>query len=359
MQDDLLIGYLLKALEPSEMLAVERQLQADPGLRARLEQLEAMLEPLSELDEPIEPPAGLLGRTMDAIDAQRAHEADLPTMYSDEDADRGHEAFFESVAESALAPGTAAASGSRGRDSAGLSPTTPAASASGWSGWDVALSLSACLALCALLFPALYRTREQARNAQCQDQLRELGNQLLAFAMKADDGRFPSLDPSGREAFAGVYSVRLKGAGLLDEDRLVWCPSSPEDEVVPGVPEPEQLAQADPASVPRLQRIAGGRYAYNLGVLENNRYHAPRLQSRGDFALLSDFVNRQGQSTHPTSFNVLYEDGHVSSVPLHTVSWQSDHPFLNDAGRHEAGVTADDAVLGPSPAPPFVWVDQR
>jgi prepilin-type processing-associated H-X9-DG protein len=335
MQDDQLLGYLLRALEPEEMLEVERQLQANPRLRARLDQLEAMLEPLSELNEEFTPPPDLVQRTLQAVDTAR----DNPEW-----------------AEPSLLPAVAKTSE---RSNVGLSEMKVLKADDAWSWWDSGFTVCAVAALLAMLFPALYQTREQARAATCQDQLRQLGGMLIGYAAASPDQRVPNLDASGREAFAGVYSVRLKGAGLLEEDGLVWCPTDPVGMVVPEVPDPATLATADEQSLGRWQLQAGGRYAYNLGVLEGNQYRAPRLRNLSHFALMSDVVRADGMAPHPGVINILYEDGHVERVGMHSVALRADHPFLNRARRREAGLDAFDAVLGPSSTPPFVWVEQR
>ena len=50
--------------------------------------------------------------------------------------------------------------------------------------------------------------------------------------------------------------------------------------------------------------------------------------------------------------NILYEDGHIRYVVEYRI--EGDDPFVNRLGWMEAGVDADDAVVAPSFAPPFV-----
>ena len=330
MNDDQLIGYLLKALEPTEMLEAELQIQSSPSLRSRLEQLEAMLEPLAELAEAeadVEdflPPTDLVSRTLQTVAVTREQEA------------------------------TANESASR-RSLVGYSEATPTSDRHRASWWDVAFSCCAAAALIAMLFPALYQTREHSRTAICADQLRQLGQKLTRYATTASDQRLPNLEATGREAFAGVYAVRLKGAGLLEDDGLVWCPAEP---IGGMIPDPTDLAKADAASLSRWQHQAGGRYAYNLGVIEADRFQAPKFGHRSKFALMSDVVYKDHLPPHPGVINLLYEDGHVERRGMHALDLVADHPFVNRASRKEAGLDVDDAVLGPSATPPFVWVDQ-
>jgi hypothetical protein len=119
------------------------------------------------------------------------------------------------------------------------------------------------------------------------------------------------------------------------------------------------LLTADETLLAALQRSAGGRYAYNLGLLENGRFVAPRTQHRSTFAIMSDLLEEDDLTPHPGVLNVLYEDGRVARRAFHTLGVGSDHPLVNRVGRSEAGLDENDAVLAPSPAPPFVWVEQR
>lgn len=352
LNDEQLIGYLLRALEPSEMLEVERRLRDDTRLRARLEQLEAMLEPLEQDRDIIEPPSELRERTLQAIYEEMADDEGA----GEESA--GAEYVDTPSSHAKVASGMLANHVTNGGGDA-LTPAALDSHRGAHSWWDAAFSVASFVAVLALLFPAIYESREQSRTAACQDRLRELGHLLTNFALRADDQRIPALDKSGREAFAGVYAVRLKGMGLLDQDQMVWCPAALTDETIPQVPGPEALASADDQRLALWQKLAGGGYEYNLGVLENDRFHAPRLQGRSNFAWMSDLVNARSQSVHPGVVNVLFEDGHVARKAWFDVGAGNDHPHRNDAGRREAGLSETDAVLAPSAAPPFVWVEQR
>ncbi len=242
MHDDQLIGYLLGALEPHEMLAVERSLRENPALRARLEQLEAMLEPLEHDREAFEPSEDLREKTLQAIDAALAAE---------------EEAMME--------PSASASQVMRNTKSSGvaewLGTTGAELRSKEHSWWDFAFSVAAFAAVLALLLPALYQTRESARMVACQDNLRELGHMLTRFALADEDQRIPALEKSGREAFAGMYAVRLKGSGLLDNDPLVWCPGNLSGELLeeplPEVPGPQALASADAERLALWQRLVG------------------------------------------------------------------------------------------------------
>ena len=120
-----------------------------------------------------------------------------------------------------------------------------------------------------------------------------------------------------------------------------------------------------------LQRIAGGHYAYSLGVIDENRYHAPRYEGRASFAILGDApiagnqisdavdVSKLRWSHGGHGANLLYEDGSVRHLQVSTMLGIPDHPFVNHRGSIEAGVNIDDASLAPSSRPPFIPARQR
>lgn len=64
---EMLLGYLMNALEDDEISSVERELLRQPKLRTELATLQKELSPLDLLYEPVEPPRDLARRTCDRI----------------------------------------------------------------------------------------------------------------------------------------------------------------------------------------------------------------------------------------------------------------------------------------------------
>jgi hypothetical protein len=351
MYDDLL-GYLLGALEPHEMRRVARRLRDDPAARDELDRIERALLPLEEAYEPVEPPpSDLVARTMAA----------LPPLSP-----------AESSAGETHAPATLAPMHS------GIEP--PSESTVSWMDW-VSGSLAVAVLL-GLLLPALAHGRFESRKVACRDQLRQFGTALTRFVTRNQQERLPEVSERGREAFAGVYAVRLYDVGLLDDPALRWCPSQNMPEVGPrdddgenpqlvGVDNlvtVEQLHRASPEQLKEMQRWLGGHYAYTLGVIEQDRYSSPRFEARSSFAVMSDAPlqtitdgigpgDRVGHSG--VGINVLFEDGRVQFINLSSLDSLPDHPLLNHEGKSEAGVNVDDACLAPSWRAPFQHVRQR
>ncbi|QDS89327.1 hypothetical protein EC9_35260 [Rosistilla ulvae] len=330
MREDLL-GYLLGALEPEEVLRVEALLDSDPDARAELQRIKESLRPLDEESESFEPPADLIGRTMDFIEASKPQPAATPSV------------------DSAI-PFSETGLSQRG------------ASTRRWRIPDALVATVSMIVLGGLVFPAILEGRYEARRTQCQSNLQELGTALAQFAISEPDQRLPKIDLRGPLAFAGVYAVDLKEHDLLDRENAIWCPSQNQPSTSTIVPSKLQLQEASSAELLRLQNVSGGQLAYTLGVMDDQIYHAPRYESRSTFAILGDAPVRTADGTllahDGRGFNLLYEDGRVRFVSSTAALGTQDQPFVNLENRIEAGLNVNDASLGESDRAPFVWVKQ-
>ncbi len=369
--DEDLLGYLLDALEPQEMRRVEERLRVDRSAREALQRLERSLRPLEEsrkVDD--SPPSDLVARTLASLPPLSAP-ASVPTAESRDWQPRP-------VVPVGLSP-------------MGRVLESASGSSRGWVDWFAA-ALAAAVLL-GLLLPALAEGRFEARRVACQNQLRELGTAITQFVMRSEQARLPAVAERGPEAFAGVYAVRLHDAGLLDDSSLRWCPSLGRPNALAGQLEIDSTERGvSPSRQPRsmadweqlisvenlhrapvnqlqtLQQLAGGHYAYTLGVVDGHQYGAPRYQGRSSFAVMSDAplgeyspgglaIERIGHGGR--GINVLYESGEVRFVSLEAIELMPDHPLLNLRGEVEAGVNIDDAVLAPSWRGPFLHAPQR
>lgn len=361
MHEDL-IGYLLGALEPHEMRRVAQWLEDDPEARCELEAIERSLRPLEEAYEPPEPPAqDLVAKTLASLPPlplpgdSAEHSSTVPTR--GEEAESSDAAGHETVGLPKLEPSI---DNIRGRGY-------------GWSDWLGAAA--AAVVMLTVIIPALAAGRLEARKTACQDHLRQFGTAITQYVSHSPQERMPAVAETGREAFAGVFMIRLNEAGLLTDPDLRWCPSldqPPSMEAaltdLSSVPSLDDLHDAQVDRLKQIQQYAGGQYAYNLGVMEEDRLKSPRFESRASFAIMSDapLAGITGTAQHGkvlghngTGINVLYEDGRVRFIPLAALETMPDHPLLNHRGEVEAGVSVDDAALAPSWRPPFVNVRQR
>ncbi|TWU56109.1 anti-sigma factor family protein [Rubripirellula reticaptiva] len=354
MHEDLL-GYLLGALEPHEMRRVDQWLRDDPEARRQLADVERLLKPLEEAP-PVElPPPDLIARTM----------ASLPSLPPVDSTGRSDRSGSSSPADAAPVL-------------VSMQANLDSSDHRGWTWLDWVASASAAAVLLALLLPSIAEGRFEARKVACQDQLRQLGTAITHFVTRNEQSRLPAVSSSGPEAFAGVYAVRLRDAGLLDDEQIRWCPSldlpaSASDMPSTDLVSVQELHVAPLDRLREIQQFAGGHYAYTLGVVEKDHLTSPRFESRSSFAVMSDAPlagiatesslagsNLAGSIGHGgVGINVLYEDGRIQFLQVASLASIPDHPLLNNRGEGEAGVNVDDASLAPSWRPPFVNVRQR
>jgi hypothetical protein len=323
-----LLGYLLGALDDAEREEVEQLLEANPHWQDELQSLMATLEPLAESYEEVDPPPGLAHRTCAVIAAR--------------------------CAKVVVRPASAWLQRNMQRDVRG---------GSRWTIADVVVAAGICLAAAFLFFPVIAQSRYQARRIACQKNLQELGVSLISYSEKAGQGYFPEVPIEGNRKFAGIYAPILAEAGYLVDNRVIVCPSSPlsagrEQWKMPTL---DEIDEASGTKLIMIQRSAGGTYGYNLGVMVDGRHRAPKNQGRRHFALMGDAprimmngyrsLNHEGRGQ-----NILFEDGHVEYLVECQDGGHPDHPFQNRFGWMEAGIDVNDAVVAPSPTPPFAMM---
>jgi hypothetical protein len=334
------MGYLLDALTDDEVLAVEDELAVNSHLRLRLTSMREMLFPLAEDNDVYEPPSGLSDRVLGAID-------DVSSDVSSDASDNAASSPLNSHEQSDL-PVLSASE----RDKGDSKP--PRA----WS--DLFVGLSAAIVGLCILSPAILKSQEGARTAQCAGQLHEIGQMIRDYAFYRPKHVVPEVDATGPLAFAGVYAIRLSDAGLLDDRSMLWCPNNqPADQLTFSLgsgpaPRIEELMTMPQSRREIWQRIAGGSYAYNLGIMVDQQHATPQMQNRAGFAILADAPLRESAdkkiwTVHfGSSSNVLFEDGHVQLMRFDDHLDLLDHPYWNHQGENRAGVDSNDSVLGRS-----------
>lgn len=347
------------------MRRIERLLRDDPDMQAELARVEESLRPLEDgLDSVDVPPADLVSRTM-AMLPPLPPPAASQSVQQDNSANLGGNQ--DELDASVQLPSM--------RD--GVEP----AREQSWSWMDWSVSAIAGAVVLGLLLPTLAEGRFEARKNACQDQLRQFGTAITQYVSRDSQERLPAVASDGPEAFAGVYAVRLKEAGLLPDESIRWCPSLDRPESPRGdgastvvgvemvrVGSVDQLHQATVNELRQLQRSIGGHYAYTLGVIENEKLAPPKFEGRSAFAIMSDaplsgspvgIITSEKIGHGGRGINLLFEDGRVQFVPLESLDQVVDHPLLNHRGEAEAGVNIDDASLAPSWCSPFLTGKQR
>lgn len=342
--DEELIAFLLGDADPNLEQRLQLSLNADPDLRDRLADLRQVLGHMDSLSGVYEPPSGLIESTWDRINERESQLVGQDPLMKD----RGKEnASIEIASRQVLSP---ANGNEKSRGSTKQKRVD-------------SLVLTACVAvMCCLLLPAVVTARFSARTAGCSKKMQGLGYGLLNQAIGSDDGRFFRVPTSGREAFAGVYAIRLASSGEVTSYSNLLCPSlvGCDQAVRPvglkQIPSIETLNALPAADVLAWQQSIGGHYAYSLGVLENGQLVAPKCEGRTHFAILADapiFTERGEEfiAHGGRGINILYEDGRVEFVRLRSdrsMVTLLDYPFRNMSGDHAVGLAVDDMSLAPS-----------
>jgi hypothetical protein len=308
---DHLVGYLLNALEPDEQELVEQQLAADPQLRRDLELLHRSLDPLRADRGFFQAPVGLCDRTCRFV-VER-----MTTVRA------------------------------------------PEARAARWTFSDVTIMAGIMLIASSLFFPALHHSRQSARLAGCQNNLRQVGTSLARYS-EGHNGYFPEISPGSNLGAAGIYAVRLAEDGALPDPRLVVCPSSQLAEQRNfRLPTTIELKNAKGETLVTFHRTMGGSYGYTLGHLAGDEYRPTKNRQRKNFAVVADapLLTADG----PRSFNhggkgqnVLFEDGHAEFLTECEIAGCRDKIYLNDQDQPAAGLHENDSVIAGSAARPFL-----
>ncbi|TWT46542.1 hypothetical protein [Botrimarina hoheduenensis] len=319
--DECLVALLMGEADAAQEAALRRRAANDPRLRERIVQIAACLDMpppewaleadlLSDLDRrDAEPPLGLAARTAATV-----------------------------LSESGVfAP--AEVSGCTKRLS--LLDTTALATILG-----LAFALAA---------PSLLSSREASRRVVCEDQLRSIGQALLAYSNE-HQGRFPEVGPTDP---AGIYSVRLADAGYYDREALrdaLVCPATlgmqprgvPQAPVF--VPTLAELDAAPRVLYEQLKHLIGGSYAYALPHVEKDQLCPVTNCGSCRTPILADapIGPCRSLSVHAEGQNVLFQDGGLRFVSGPWKPGGVDHLYRNTSGLVAAGESSHDVVLARS-----------
>jgi hypothetical protein len=311
--DDLLIGYLLNALDPWEHAEVEAYLRSHPEAGARLEMLKRVLQPLATLaDVPAPGPTLVLG-TIARVAELRCQ--DLPA-----------------------AP-----------------PPSPRQVAAPSRRWlrraDVLVAASLMILIGGLAAPAVASLWHDYQRHHCQNNLRTFWQALQMYGTD-HDGQLPKVEKEGPSSVAGVFVPVLHDAGLLPADASVSCSghartgSSP-----PSLAQLQELwNRPNRGEYFRVTREMAGDYAYSLGYVKDGELHGPRTDDSYAPILADSWPASSSNENSPnhegTGQNVLSVGGQVR---WYAHPWvRNDNIYLNDRKEVAPGVADRDIVLAPS-----------
>lgn len=336
MRDELL-AYLLNDLDDEQRQRVEDRLEADPIWQHELERLSnyinaAQTESTDQADasETESLPEDLVSRTCSFV--------------------------REASAQGELSPAVLPARLSESRDAA-------APRKNRWTLLDLAVVASILAVIGSLIAPAIQESRESARRAQCQEQLRTLGLALNRFA-EQHNRRLPAI---GQHENAGMYAVKLLESGLISPDELresLVCPSDSlaeemrNDQEQLHVPTPKQLQQATQSELHFMVKRMGGSFAYRIGYFDRRgNYRQVKFTGSSSQPMMADrpsyeMVGFQSPNHGTCGQNVLFQDGSVRYVQICIQTGPDRHWFLNEQDKHAAGMHQSDIVMGRSEASP-------
>ncbi len=319
------LGYLVGALDDSEMEAVKALLESDPAYRQAMRRARSGIAPLSVLRHAATPPWGLAERTCRFIfdPARRLRNA---------------------LSRRAMTPSPVAFhTGGRLR----------------WA--DAGVAVAILLASALLILPAVNGTRFQARVIVCQDNLRQIGQAMTEYSQKNNDV-FPRVPTEGKLAAAGIYAPILAQDGYLTRPGTVLCPDSAQArEQSFRVPSLNELQSAVGQRLSRIQQTMGGSYGYCLGYFDHGVYHPTQNLYRDYFAIMADSPsldrpNRQSDNHGGIGQNVLFEDSHVGFFCTTRLGGGNDDIFANDNDEVAPGLNRDDSVIASSGTAPVILV---
>jgi hypothetical protein len=187
-----LIGYLIGALEDSEREQIEARLEYDPRLREELALAEESLRPLRQTRRQYAPPPGLAARTC-----------------------RWVELFAPPVVREAPTAACAAPRPGPRRARRMSAVSVPPSSRAGWSWADIAVASCILAVLTLLVFPAVQRSRMNARLLACQDHLHDLGLSLAMVNEKHPEF-LPQFFRPDRQVAAGIPPSILTSGDEVD-----------------------------------------------------------------------------------------------------------------------------------------------
>ncbi len=403
--DETLLGYLLGALSDEESLAIEDQLAKSNTLMQRLRDLRSMLEPFADelLAEDnadgVQETSGSreASGAQDPCDAQGTSDAQQPNdslQPNDLKGVASQEGFREGFIEETMAmiakldqsnssdrdpanaPNTANTQNTANDqaisqrsnvvsalgDRAGSGSSEPASAPFGIQlAWlDSLVALAVGIVFLSFLLPGLLHWREVARQQECRDNLRHIGDALRAFAQFQPAHRLPGIEPNSPLSFAGVYAIRLRDLELLETERWLQCPSEPAPNWMANVPTSLDYLLAGREQQQVWRFLAGGDYAYHMGTIIGGKYATPDSQSSRRIAWIGDRLPVPTGSAESLdsdfemhgrrAVNILFSDGSVQWLRLPKLSElvSLDNPYLNNDREQAPGLSESDACLGPS-----------
>ena len=319
-EEQLLIGYLLQALDEQQHRQVAQRLHHDPLWQQQAQRWSRVLQRLEAARTTPEPPEHLVRRTLEAVRRQEPPAA-----------------------------------------SSRQEPPVSAPTFRRWRSLDAVMLAVVRAAAMLLLVPAVSYQRFRAQVLHCSDNLRYLGQALEQY--HRIHNHFPEVPAESPLGLASGFVPLLYQNHLLDDPARLLCYVTPRRVERLKLLTVEQLEQLPPKRRETLLARMSGDYGYCIGYLApDGRYVSFHCRSDGYLALLADapdraLSGRPGNNHGPWGFNVLYASGAVRFVNSVDPTGK-DHLFCNRLGRVGAGCDPQDTVIVPGSMPVLLALDQ-
>ena len=179
--------------------------------------------------------------------------------------------------------------------------------------------------LASLLLPALNKAKETAKAVSCKANLKQLGQIFILYASDSDSYMVRghqtltnydnymkmSATSSPADSYVGYSFWAPRRAGLLGNDKMLFCPSDP-------VYNPVKVALPtwDKPGAVRISYTVRGitASAADIAAIRNGNFGGPtRLGSGRDGAIISDRVADPNFPSHVNTYNFVNSDGSVRS----------------------------------------------
>lgn len=347
-QEDL-IGYVLGALDASEEQTIASALEQDLTLRERLAEVEDKLSNLPDRFVEIDPPAGLLDKTLNTISI-------VDTTFGNEDDSHS----LSKPTDTVRLPSRMSADSETG------------VKKSNWSLIDLVVSCSVCLVFASILLPSIASSRFQSDMLFCQNNLRTIGYNLASIA-DSYDGKLEVVRHND-QIDVGQYVKMMIDAELAAESSGMICPSDPLKEQTQSEYEAawfrsvshiasESVELVTPemelatSTVGRnhssdLQTYPCGSYSFAVPARKKNSKQLVKVsvpcstdQVLAGDAPCSERPGFQSLNHGAKGQNVLYGDLSVSYINDSAYLPSGDHIYLNNQGEVQPGFSLKDNLL--------------
>ncbi|MSU80626.1 MAG: hypothetical protein EXS16_21375 [Gemmataceae bacterium] len=322
--NDLLLGYLLGALDESDTRNVERLLNESAAFRDRLAAIQRAIEPLAADRENAPTPNRLVERTLAKV-AEVICRPTAPTP----------------LADLPMAPP--------------VSPTTIGGQRSWWRRADIVIAaclLATAVGVALTILGQMRGPSSAAMMTQCKDNLRLFFVALEQYRQL--NGEFPDVGKYDKRDVAGLVVPILRDAGLLSAS--IRCPGVGDPLSGPG--DLKNLLAMSDGDFEKRSHCLVMCYAYSLGHRDADGTHfGPGVTPAGAWSQTPIMADRPPAEGIPNNSinhggvgqNVLFADGHIAFIPSRTIAGEDDI-FLNSDNRVAAGIGPRDIVLGYSSA---------